>query len=296
MDEWMRCMRRGDFAAAWRVSDRVTRARAGSRADHLPRHQQWIWGGSPVRGRRVLVRCYHGLGDTIQFVRFLPALRALAARTILWVQPALIPLLQGAPGVDELRPLHDGQPADGWDVDVEIMELPHLLRVAPESLPVGVPYVHVEPAARPRDARLHVGLVWAAGDWAPERSMRFGDVAPLTALQGIAWHVLQRGEPLRELPPGFGEEVAADDDVLSAARCMRSLDLVLTVDSMPAHLAGALGVPVWTMLPAAADWRWMQGRRTPWYPSMRLIRQRRAGEWAGVIARVSRALRRAASR
>jgi hypothetical protein len=295
MDEWMRCMRDGDFAGAWQVSDRVTRARAGSRADHLPRHQQWIWDGSPIAGRRVLVRCYHGLGDTIQFVRFLPAIRALAARTVLWAQPALIPLLQRTAGIDELRPLHVGEPPAGWDVDVEIMELPHLLRITPATLAARVPYLHVEPAPRPPDARLHVGLVWTAGDWAPERSMRFSDVAPLAAVPGIAWHVLQRGEPLHEAQPGFGH-IDADESVLGTARRMRALDLVLTVDSMPAHLAGALGVPVWTMLAADADWRWMRGRRTPWYPTMRLIRQRRAGEWAEVIARVSRALRRAVLR
>jgi len=96
MDEWMRCMREGDFAGAWQVSDRVTRARAGSRADHLPRHQQWIWDGSPIAGRRVLVRCYHGLGDTIQFVRFMRPLRDVARRVTVWCQSELLPLVERA--------------------------------------------------------------------------------------------------------------------------------------------------------------------------------------------------------
>ena len=111
----------------------------------------------------------------------------------------------------------------------------------------------------------------------------------------MALHVLQRGEG-REEAAGFGVD-SGSDDVTECARVMKALDLVVTVDSMPAHLAGALGVPVWTLLHADADWRWMEGREdSPWYPTMRLLRQHAAGEWAPVIARVAAGLREMAER
>ena len=123
-------MRRGDFAAAWEVSDRIIAARApGEQCWHLPRHEQWVWDGRPLADRTVLVRCYHGLGDTIQFARFLPLLASVAGETVVWAQPALLGLLARLPSVGRLLPLHDGDPNVDYDVDVEIMELAHALRV-----------------------------------------------------------------------------------------------------------------------------------------------------------------------
>jgi hypothetical protein len=163
-------------------------------------------------------------------------------------------------------------------------------------VPAAVPYLHVESAPRETDGRLHVGLVWKAGDWDDRRSIPADLLAPLADVCGVALHVLQRGSGLAERPAGFGIDSGSDDPV-QAARTMRALDLVVTVDSMPAHLAGALGVPVWTLLQADADWRWMEGRDdSPWYPTMRLFRQPRQGEWAPVIARVAAELARLASR
>ncbi len=287
MDEWTRHMLAGDFEAAWRVSDAVLRARGGAPTWHLPRHQQSVWDGSPLDGKRVLVRCYHGLGDTIQFIRFAPLLRAVAAEVIVWAQPALLPLLRTARGIDRLLPLHDGVPDVECDVDVEVMELAHVFRCIPATLPTAVPYLHADPAPLPRDGRLAVGIVWQAGDWDGRRSMAPELLAPLARVPGVALHVLQRGEALRTMPPGLGV-VSGSDDVLEAAGVMRALDLVVTVDSMPAHLAGALGVPVWTLLHSEADWRWMRGRDdSPWYPTMRLVRQETAGDWKGVVARVA---------
>ncbi|HLL82604.1 MAG TPA: hypothetical protein VK420_08120, partial [Longimicrobium sp.] len=263
---------------------------------HLPRHEQWVWDGRPLAGRRVLVRCYHGLGDTLQFIRYAPRLRAVAREVIVWAQPELIPLLATAHGIDRLLPLHDGAPDVEYDTDVEVMELTHLFRDTPATLPADVPYLHAAPAPLPRDGRLAVGLVWKAGDWDERRSIAPGLLAPLAEIRGVELHVLQRGPGLAERPPGFGTD-SGSDDVLATARVMRALDLVITVDSMPAHLAGALGVPTWTLLHADPDWRWMEGRDdSPWYPTMRLIRQERAGDWAGVAARVAAELERAASR
>jgi len=294
-------MRSGAWADAWAVSDAVLRARGGAPCWHLPRHEQWVWDGRPLAGRRVLVRCYHGLGDTLQFARFVPPLRREAAEVTLWAQPALLPLLATMRGVGPLAPLDDGVPGVPYDVDVEVMELAHVARATPATLPPP-PHFDVAPAPLARDGRLAVGLVWESGDWdQATRSVPLPLLAPLAQTPGVALHLLQRGPALavaRDV--SFGSTlgiVSGSDDVLEAARVIRALDLVITVDTMPAHLAGALGVPVWTLLPHAADWRWMDGRETtPWYPTMRLFRQPRAGDWRAVIARVAGELARLATR
>jgi hypothetical protein len=293
-DAWTRHMRRGEWAAAWEVSDAVLRARAGVPRWHLPRHEQYVWDGTPLAGRRVLVRCYHGLGDTIHFIRYAPLVKALAAEVTVWAQPALLPLLATARGIDRLLPLHDGAPDAEYDVDVELMELPHVFRTTLETVPAEVPYLHADPAPLPRDGRLAVGVVWGSGEWDDRRSIPFPLLAPLAEVPGVALHVLQDGPALEERPPNFGI-LSGTGTPLGDARVMRALDLVVTVDSMPAHLAGALAVPTWTLLHADADWRWMEGRDdSPWYPTMRLFRQERPGRWAPVVARVAAELARLA--
>ena len=291
-DAWQRHMRAGAWDAAWQISDAVLRARAGARDWHAPRHLQAIWDGAPLAGRRVLVRCYHGLGDTLQFIRFVPAVSAIAARVLVWVQPALIPLLSGVPDLGQLLPLHDGEPDAEFDVDVEIMELAHVFRITPERLGAPVPYLRAELPSRDHDpaAPISVGMVWRSGDWDPRRSVPAELLRPLAAIPGVSLRLLQRGQGLVEAPPWLGTP-SGSDDVLDAARAMQAMDLVITVDSMPAHLAGALGLPVWTLLPAPADWRWMEGRDdTPWYPTMRLFRQPAPGDWRAVMAQVAAAL------
>lgn len=289
---WMRHMRAGEWEAAWQVSDRVLAGHAGEPCWHLPRHEQWVWDGTPLHGKRVLIRCYHGLGDTLQFIRYAPLVKAVAAEVIVWAQPSLIPLLQTADGIDRLLPLHDGDAGIGYDVDVEIMELSHVFRSTPETLPAAVPYLHVEPAPLATDGTLAVGIVWKAGDWDGRRDIPYPLLAPLAEIPGVELHVLQRGSGLAEREAGFGV-VSGSDDPHEAARVMRALDLVISIDSMPAHLAGAVGVPVWTLLHSDPDWRWMLDRDdTPWYPTMRLFRQQRPGDWESVLARVVDELRR----
>jgi Glycosyltransferase family 9 (heptosyltransferase) len=288
-DPWMSHMRRGEYRRAWAISDRVLAARRGAPCWHLPRHEQYIWDGTPFDARDVLVRCYHGLGDTIQFARYLPWLRARARRVALWVQAPLIPLVGTIDPAIELVPLHDGEPGVSCDVDLEVMELPYAFRTTLDTLPHAVPYIHVPRARLPAAGELRVGLVWRAGDWAEHRSIPFAQLAPLVALP-VSWYVLQGWPGLAERPAGFGI-VAGEHDVHELACVIRALDLVITVDSLAAHLAGALAVPVWTLLHASCDWRWMIDRDdSPWYPTMRLFRQRREGDWDDVVARVARAL------
>ena len=287
-DLWMHYMRTGAFKAAWEKSDADLKARAGKPCWHLPRHFQYIWQGSPLTGKRVLVRCYHGLGDTIQFIRYAPLLKAIAAEVIVWAQAPLIPLLETVPGIDQVLPLHDGAPEVAYDVDVEVMELPHIFRTTLATIPAVIPYLQVNslPLSVTKE-KLSVGLVWKAGDWDERRSIPFATLAPLAMVSGINLYILQANAPSAGWQEGFGN-YPGEFSLFDYARVVRGLDLLITVDSMPAHLAGALGVPVWTLLQAEADWRWMEKREdSPWYPTMRLFRQVHPGDWEGVIGRVA---------
>ncbi|HEX8619271.1 MAG TPA: ADP-heptose--LPS heptosyltransferase [Thermoanaerobaculia bacterium] len=282
MSDWFTHMRRGDFAAAWAISDEVLASRAGVPSWHLEREYQWIWNGTPLAGKRVLIRCYHGLGDTIQFARFFPLVNAMASECTVWAQPSLIPLLATMPGIGRLLPLHDGTPEVEYDVDVESMELTHVFRTTIDTIPNEVPYFRVDASPRRRGRPLRIGVVWRAGDWGPHRSIPIGTLARLFDLPNATFHSLQRDELDDRLPSLEGV-----DEPLSTARVMRGLDLVITVDTMTAHLAGALGVPVFTLLHHRSDWRWMDARRdSPWYPTMRLFRQPTDGDWDSVVDEV----------
>lgn len=288
--DWLTAMRRGDFATAWRVSDAILRTTRDQ--THLPRWCQSVWDGTPVAGKRVLLRCYHGLGDTIHFIRYARLLKETAAEVIVWAQPSLIPLLRSVSGIDRLLPLHDGSPDVEYDVDLELNELPYLFRTTVETVPAEVPYIFVEPASLPRDGCLQVGLIWQSGDWDHRRSIPFSEIKRLSQAPGIDWHILQR-DALAAGWDGKLGHIAGGDNPLDDARVMRALDLVISVDTMTAHLAGAVAQDVWTLLPFDADWRWMLARSdTPWYPTMRLFRQREEGNWDSVIDDVSLELSR----
>jgi hypothetical protein len=284
---WMEHMRCGRWEQAWAVSDGLLPARARTPCTHLPRHLQYVWTGAELRDRRVLVRCYHGLGDTLQFVRYMPMLRALASEVILWVQPSLIPLLRGMAGIDRLLALHDGTPEVEFDVDIEIMELPHAFRTTVATVPGRSPYLAAEPMRFPQPFRRPaVGIVWKAGDWDGRRSIPFRLMLPFAALRGVSVFILQPGAVEAGWDGRFGI-FPGEFNLRDYARAVRAMDLLVTVDSMPAHMAGALGVPVWTLLPTDADWRWLDDREdSPWYPRMRLFRQRSADDWEPVIASV----------
>jgi hypothetical protein len=241
----------------------------------------------------VLVRCYHGLGDTLQFVRFVPRLAGEASSVVLWTQPALIELLEGLCPAIELLPLHDGVPSTPFDVDVEIMELPHVFRTTVHTIPSAVPYLRL-PARAPRDlatvpVRPSVGVVWRGGGWDARRSVPFARLAPLLARQDIELVPLQDALTADEALCLPGWRRCSPPSRL--AETIVGLDLVVTVDTMAAHLAGALAAPTWLLLHHDADWRWMLDRDdTPWYPTMRLYRLREGQDWDVAIARVMRDL------
>lgn len=289
-DPWTHFMKVGDFSSAWVHCDRMLRSRTGQSCWHLPRHLQYIWDGSSLAGKRVLVRCYHGLGDTLQFIRYVPLLRQLHCHVIVWAQPKLIPLLQSIKEIDMLLPLHDGTPEIAYDADVEVMELPHIFRTTLDTIPSSIPYLHVDAAMLPRTGKLNVGLVWKAGDWDGNRSFAFELLQPLFDLAGITFHIVQ---PFAH-EAGWhnnGGLYPGEMEVCDFAKYIAGLDLLVSIDSMPVHLAGALGKPVWTLLQADPDWRWLTGIDwSPWYPTMKLFRQQHPGEWQPVICKVAEAL------
>jgi hypothetical protein len=217
----------------------------------------------------------------------MPLLRAIAVETIIWAQDRLIPLLQTADGIDRMLPLHDGTPEVAYDVDVEIMELAHIFRTTLDTIPCNIPYLHVDPlsdlASR---SKLAVGLVWRSGDWDEGRSIPFSLLAPFTQIEGVEFNLLQANPESAGWDGSFGT-ASCRQSLLEDARVIKSLDLLISVDTMTANLAGALGVPVWNLLQANADWRWMEKRSdSPWYPTMRLFRQEQPGDWERVIQRV----------
>jgi hypothetical protein len=313
---WMSHMLQGDFAAAWQCADkdREQRLRAGLSVAGWPRHMRPVWDGRPLAGTRVLVRCHHGLGDTVQFIRYVPLLARKAEAVCVEAQPPLIPLLRSLPGIAALHELPEtaDRPCGefGCNAEIDVTELPHAFRTALDTIPASVPYLHPEPDRVAEAARrlwrlsapLKVGLVWTAGEWKPERSIALGGLAGLATIPGVAFVNLQRGPEYRRRHGAAGSallmtEIFAGDDIGDAAATIARLDLVVTVDTLVAHLAGALGVPVWLMLHFAADWRWLLERDdSPWYPTLRLYRQSRPGDWEPVVAAVVTALRDRAGR
>ena len=275
--DWIAAMRRGDHESAWAISDavRCNSDPALQDSGHLPYHLRWVWDGRPFDGRDVLVRCYHGLGDTLQFARYLPALRQRVRSLTVEVQPELAPLLAGMTEIDRLMEFDVAHPTPPLECSFEIMELESVLKIRPEALPP--PYLTATPPA----VRRHVGLCWQAGDWDQDRSVPAALFAPLTHLPCVTLCPGRTTLPVLN-PAG------CPATILQTAALVASLRLVITVDTMVAHLTGALNVPCWLLLKRAADWRWMAGRTdSPWYPSMRLYRQRRDSDWADVMDRVA---------
>lgn len=289
---WMAQMLLGDFAAAWRESDAI---RQRGRPDP---HRFWL--GEKIAGCRVILRSLHGFGDAVQMFRFLPRLRGSVRHLIVEVPPRLVELAPCFAGMGEVITWGPGAPArvPDWDVQMEVMELPYLLRVTVEDLAPQQGYLRLPSSARARAASImrkgrvpRVGLVWSAGHWNPSRSVPFALLESLLQVEGVEFWSLQ-GEADREGWLAAGTETGrrcvyeVGDGILNLAAAIEQLDLVLTVDTLAAHLAGALGVPCWVLLQHRADWRWMcQRPDSPWYPSLRLLRQQGEGDWEELVGR-----------
>jgi len=280
---WIAAMRAQDYAAAWTISDEALAQRdAASRDDPaLPYHLRWVWDGRDYRGKHCLVRCYHGLGDTIQFARFLPLLAERTASLRVEADPRLLPLIDavvskvGGSGIG-LIPFDPARPAAPSDCDIEITELDFALRATPAD--ARLPYLSVSQALLPRGT---VGLCYGVGAWDSGRCVPPDLLAPVCSLAPCLT-LMPEPTALDVLNPA-----GCPFDMETTAALTAATDLVITADTMIAHLAGAMGKPTWLLLKAEPDWRWPVGsHRTPWYPSMHIYAQSAPGDWAGVLAQV----------
>jgi len=290
----------GHFAEGWREYE----WRLAQAAFPTERDGKRQWDGSPLAGRTLLVVCEQGFGDAIQFVRYLPLLAAQGGRVVLECRPELVPLFRTLPGIAEVHAA--GGVAPRFDTFCYLLSLPHLLGTELSSIPAVGPYLAADPgrcaswsARLARDHRLRVGVVWAGSAGYKNdrnRSLSAAHLAPLGELPDVRLYSLQLGATRG------GDELHAVDlapeirDFADTAAIIMNLDLVVAVDTAVAHLAGALGKPVWVMLPKGNDWRWLRQRcDSPWYPTMRLYRQAQAGEWHGVLERIRADLERASA-
>jgi len=259
------------------------------------------WDGSPLDGRTILLHAEQGLGDTIQFLRYLPFVCAAGGTVLLCCQAPLRPLLEQMPGVGAL--LRPDQPTPAYDVHAPLASLPHLLG---GELPAPVSYLRAEAGRVQRwrqrlDALpgMRVGVAWQGNPRYRadrRRSIPLAAFLPLMRRPGITLVSLQKGvgtEQLGGLPDDagivdFGEELDRDGAFLDTAALIGGLDLVISSDTAVPHLAGALGAPVWLALGDAPDWRWSRsGETTPWYPTMRLHRRRRDEDWPALFERIA---------
>ncbi|MGD0461132.1 MAG: tetratricopeptide repeat-containing glycosyltransferase family protein [Tepidisphaeraceae bacterium] len=297
----------GDFAAGW------TQYEWRKKMPDVVRPRNFTppeWTGEKLDGKTILLHAEQGFGDTLQFIRYVPLVVERGGRVIVECPPELATVLRGVEGIQEI--FVQGQTLPSFDTHRSIMSLPLTFGATAQTIPAKVPYLAVPAdriaAWRQRlgDAPLGVGLVWAGGPQYSDdsrRSMRLEHFAPLAAVKSARFHLLQKGPAASQAatpPPGMDLVNWAADlhDFVETAALITNLDLVISVDTSVAHLAGALGKPVWVLLPFVPDWRWMLNRDdSPWYPTMRLFRQPAAGDWATPIAQVVQALhRRAADR
>ena len=290
----------GDFARGWRDCE----ARWGSSQlakREVPRPQ---WMGEPLQGRTIAIHAEQGLGDSIQFLRYVPIVAAAGGRVVLIAPKRLMRLAAEVPGIAALRTFGEAVPDFDWHCP--LLSLPLAFGTTLETIPAAVPYLSVPEQAKVAGEeicwareRLRVGLCWAGAplllrDRFRCRSIPFSLLKPLFGIGRVAWYSLQMGEAAAEvdrsgcaitdLSPYVG-------DMADTAAQIGHLDLVITVDTSVAHLAGALGVATVVMLPFTHDWRWLREREdSPWYPTMRLIRQATPGDWGPVIERARRVL------
>jgi hypothetical protein len=293
---------RGDLEAGWPEYE----WRWKRRGFPQPSFRQPLWDGSSLQGQTILLFAEQGLGDTLQFIRYAPLVRQHGATVIVQCQEPLLRLLATCAGIHRLVP--EGCALPPFDVQAPLLSLPRILRTTLATIPAKVPYLSVDPGLSTHWQRrlsdvegFKVGIVWQGN---PEqardrrRSVPLLAFTPLAVIPGVRLVSLQKGAGRAQLPDladrlGLLDMTDRLKDFADTAALISQLDLVITVDTAVAHLAGALGVPVWLALASSADWRWLLEREdSPWYPSMRLFRQSTWGDWAGVFERLTEALRK----
>jgi len=291
----------GQFAEGWDEFEwRLKDKSMGLRRDFASPQ----WNGEDLAGKTLLLHTEGGYGDAFQFIRYAPLLRGRAKKIILECAPTLVKLFSDLPGVDEI--ITRGQALPAFDYQIPLQSLPRLFKTNLTNIPNAVPYLKVTPEDRARwkervqnDGQLNVGLVWA-GSSRPNMSddlrTRGLDIfARLGQIPGVRFFSLQKG-PESSLPrlPGLELTDLTHDlnDFADTAALIENLDLVISADTSVAHLAGALAKPVWVLIPFTSDFRWLLNRTdSPWYPTMRLFRQKRHDDWETVIAEVEAALK-----
>ena len=293
----------GQYEQAWFDSDEI-RARGNPDPNRF-------WQGEPLAGKRVMLRCLHGFGDTVQYLRWLPQLRALASAVTVQAAPEMLPLLRCFADAERIVTwAAPGESDSGlWDVQIESAELPYIFRAVPATLPPPARIVFPEETLHSirlrigQRARPRVGVVWQGSDFDLARSVPFHLLrTSLLRNRDVEWWSLQPPSlngPWLEFCAEHGwhgrtfyigrEEQAGIADMAAFAS---ELDLVITIDTLAAHIAGSLGIPAWLLLKQDADWRWMLDRDdTPWYPTTTLFRQTFSGDWPSVLVRVCERLR-----
>jgi hypothetical protein len=265
------------------------------------------WDGRPIPEKTLLIYTDQDAGDAIQFARYLPLAAQRCKNLILACPAELIPIFTTIPGIAQIREKEKIAVAE-FDTYLPLMSLPHVFGTTLDTIPATVPYVDALALRRRKDDpslsesnNPKVGIVWAGNTnnrIDRHRSCALNDFLPILPVPEISFYSLQRGEHQKDLAD-LPSHVQVHDlelqlcDFGDMAVIIDELDLIISVDTSVAHLAGALGKPVWTLLSHAVDWRWMlEGETTPWYPTMRLFRQTRARDWTDVIERVAEALRR----
>jgi len=254
------------------------------------------WDGTDAAGQTILVRAEQGFGDVIQFARYLPPIVAMGGTPVLVCAPALVPLMRSVPGV---RTVCASDPLPAYDAWIDQVSLPRLFGTTLDTIPAADSYLIADPARSatwrerlPRGRK--IGLVLAGNPAHPgdgRRSIPADHAIRLPEIPGLTFISLRHGGPSGTL--GLPDLTAWMTDYAETAALIENLDLVITVDTSVAHLAGALGKPVWILLPHAPDWRWLLGRGdSPWYRSARLFRQPVAGDWTSVLSAAMRELQR----
>ncbi len=296
---------RVDFTEGWREYE--WRYQVSGAAPLLPPNSRPQWDGTPLVDATLLLIADQGFGDSIQFSRYIPWACARCTRVVIAADPLLHPLIKQVQPALEVVERWDHCPP--FTAYCPLSGLPRLHGTTLETIPGETPYLHADPArAEVWRARLQdllqpggrrIGIAWAGRPTHNNdhgRSVSLDAFAPIAAVDGISLVSLQRGSALQAIANYFDRAVllnlgAEISDFLDTMAIIEALDLVVCVDTAVAHLAGAMGKPVWILLPYAPDWRWLLGRSdSPWYPTARLFRQSSPGDWTGVVRRVAAAL------